>query len=562
MRVKEEATLKMNRWLAFGLVFALIISFCAVAAPVRAANRDAEAAAQELYQLGLFGGTGTKSDGTPEFELSRAPTRNEAVTMLVRLLGKETEAKSTTYQLPFKDVPDWAAPYVGYAYANGLAYGVGDGRFGGADTISATQYLTFVLRTLGYSSATDFSWDKAWELSDRLGITIGQYRSDTAFTRGDVAIVSRNALSAHLKGSTMTLLEAYHTNPQRQQPAQMVQQPQRPANSSFEVHFIDVGQADAALALCDGHAMLIDGGNAADSSLIYSYLKTHEVSYLDYIVCTHPHEDHVGGLAGALNYAKVGTAYCSMTAYDSSAFGNFVKYLSQQGKTITVPNAGDAFTLGSAAVEVLAPITSDASVNNMSIVLRVTYGDTSFLFTGDAEREEEQDILNAGYDLSSTVLKVGHHGSDSSSSYPFLREIMPQYAVISVGQENPYGHPTDNTLSRLRDADVKVYRTDMQGHIICKSDGETVSFTVERSAGADTLGNPGSKQTSAQQSGNAQTTIPTRSGGYVLNTNSHVFHYADCSSVSKMSEKNKAYFSGTREEAIAQGYKPCGICHP
>lgn len=274
-----------------------------------------------------------------------------------------------------------------------------------------------------------------------------------------------------------------------------------PQESSFEVHYIDVGQADAALVLCDGHAMLIDGGNAADSNLIYTYLKKHSVSHLDYIVATHAHEDHVGGLSGALNYATVGKAYCPVTSYDSKAFSNFVNNLSKQGISISVPKAGDYFHLGSAEVQILGPITSSGDANSTSIVLRIVYRETSFLFTGDAERAEERDILNAGYSLESTVLKVGHHGSDTSTTYPFLREIMPQYAVISVGKDNSYGHPTEDTLSRLRDADVTVYRTDMQGDIICTSDGKAVHFTVSRNANADTLGSIGSNST--------QTTPPT-----------------------------------------------------
>ena len=121
-----------------------------------------------------------------------------------------------------------------------------------------------------------------------------------------------------------------------------------PSDSSFEIHFLDVGQADAAVVLCDDAAMLIDGGNAADSSLIYAYLESHDIDYLDYIICTHPHEDHVGGLAGALNYATVGTAYCSMDDYDSKAFENFESYLAKQGKKIEIPFAGDTFSFGSA----------------------------------------------------------------------------------------------------------------------------------------------------------------------------------------------------------------------
>lgn len=253
------------------------------------------------------------------------------------------------------------------------------------------------------------------------------------------------------------------------------------AIAELQVHFLDVGQADAALVLCDNATMLIDGGNKGDSSLIYAYLKKHNVTHLDYIIATHAHEDHVGGLAGALNFATVGIAYCPVTEYDTKAFANFKKYLEKQNVEITIPSAGDSFTLGSASIEILAPINYEQSNhNNLSIVLKIVYGNTSFLFTGDAEREEEYEILDAGYDLKSTLLKVSHHGSDTSTTYPFLREVMPNYAIISVGKNNTYGHPTEATLSKLRDADVMVYRTDLNGTIICKSDGENITFTTSK----------------------------------------------------------------------------------
>ena len=215
-----------------------------------------------------------------------------------------------------------------------------------------------------------------------------------------------------------------------------------PQNSSFEVHYIDVGQADAALVLCDGHAMLIDGGNSADSSLIYAYLKHRSITFLDYIVCTHAHEDHVGGLAGALNYASVGTSFAPVAEYDTKAFQNFTKYLSNSGVSITIPNHGDTFDLGTAKCQIIGPVYPTDEPNNTSIVIKITFGETSFLFTGDAETEEERSIIDQGYDISCTVLKVGHHGSDTSTSYLWLRESSPDYAIISVGADNSYGHPT------------------------------------------------------------------------------------------------------------------------
>lgn len=347
-------------------------------------------------------------------------------------------------------------------------------------------------------------------------------------------------------------------------------------DSYFEVHFLNVEQGDASLVLCDGEAMLIDGGVAGKSDLIYAYLKEHNITHLEYIIATHADADHVGGLSGALNYATVDTAYCSVTEYDTKTFNSFVKYLGKQGKSIEVPKAGDTFTLGSADVKVLASYTGSDDSNNNSIVLRVTYGKTVFLFTGDAEREEEQVILDAGYDLSSTVLKVGHHGSKNSTTYPFLREIMPKYAIISVGKDNSYGHPTDDTLSRLRDADVKVFRTDLQGHIICASDGTTVTVTVQKNTDADTLVAPGftsSSPSKASSSASSKSSSPSSNASskpsedapkmdYVLNTNTKKFHYPYCSSVGQMKDKNKAYYTGTRDEVIAMGYDPCGKCHP
>lgn len=330
----------------------------------------------------------------------------------------------------------------------------------------------------------------------------------------------------------------------------------------LEVHFIDVGQADSALVLCEGESMLIDGGNAADSDLIYTYLKKLELEHLNYIVCTHAHEDHVGGLSGALNYATVDVAFAPVTDYTSKVFNNFKNNLEKQGKEITVPNAGDVFELGSAEVTVLGPVHESEDPNNTSIVLRVVYGETSFLFTGDAEREEEQDILETGRMLKSTVLKVGHHGSDTSTSYPFLREIMPEYAVISVGTGNSYGHPTEDTLSRLRDADVKVYRTDLQGDIICTSDGKNVTFTAGRNADMDTLASVGSNSIQQKETEAKAEAAAASEAEYILNTGTKKFHRPDCSSVEKMKEENKQSFTGSREDVIAQGYDPCGICNP
>lgn len=320
-----------------------------------------------------------------------------------------------------------------------------------------------------------------------------------------------------------------------------------PEDSTFSIRFIDVGQADAALVECDGHYMLIDGGNSSDSDKMYTILKQNQITKLDIVVGTHQDADHIGGLAGALNYATADTVLCPVTSHDTRAFESFKKYVEKNGNGIEVPGIGDRYELGSSTVTILG-VNGGNDSNESSILLKIQYGETSFLFTGDAGREAEQAVLDTGADLSSTVLKVGHHGSADSTTYPFLREVMPAYAVISVGRGNSYNHPTDAVLSRLRDADVEVYRTDLQGDITVTSDGTTVRFSTEKEA------------TEEEIMDSVQASLVEMD--YVLNTNTKKFHYPSCRSVKQMKEKNTAYFTGTRDEVIAKGYDPCGNCHP
>ena len=211
----------MKRLLSLLLVLAMSLSLLCT---VSAASPEATEAADALHDLGLFQGVGTNQDGTPNYDLDRAPNRYEAVTMLVRLLGKEEEAKAGAWKTPFKDVAEWANPYVGYAYQNKLTSGISADKFGGTGLVTASQYITFVLRALGYDSSTDFKWDAAWELSDKVGFTSGEYNASSAFTRGDVAIISYRALSAKTKGTEQTLQEALKQGSATSTPAQAVTQ--------------------------------------------------------------------------------------------------------------------------------------------------------------------------------------------------------------------------------------------------------------------------------------------------------------------------------------------------
>ena len=330
------------------------------------------------------------------------------------------------------------------------------------------------------------------------------------------------------------------------------------AESNLTIHFLDVGQGAAAIIQCDGEVMMFDGDSAGNSSFIYSYLQnTLGLEHIDVMVASHPHEDHIGGLSGALNACSVGTIYSPVTEYDSKQFSSLLKYAGKQGLSLTVPAVGDTFTVGSATATFLSPAKAYDNINDLSLVVRVVYGDTSFLFTGDAEWDAEHDMVDAGLELSSTLLSVGHHGSNTSSSYVFLREVMPEYAVISVGKDNSYGHPSEDTLSRLRDVGALVYRTDLQGTITCVSDGHSLSFETEKNVTADGL-----DRSMLIASAGPMSTFNQGKTEYVLNTRSKKIHLPDCASVDKMKEKNKAYSSETIEKLESQGYTPCGNCRP
>ena len=259
--------------------------------------------------------------------------------------------------------------------------------------------------------------------------------------------------------------------------------------SYFEAHFIDVGQADCMLLICDGQAMLIDAGNPDDASIIIQYLAEYNVKHLSYVVATHPHSDHYGSFKSVLRHVTVDTVYSPFKVTDVSGFNNFINYVHYSLRNeVIVPEVGHQFYLGSARVTVLGPLRTDYSdINDTSIVLRVEYGELAFLFTGDMEGEAELELVKSGANLKADVIKVGHHGSYSSSWYQFLREVKPTYGVISCGRDNEYGHPHETVLARYRDADVKLYRTDMQGHIVCRSnDGKTLTFTTQMNPDANT----------------------------------------------------------------------------
>ena len=323
------------------------------------------------------------------------------------------------------------------------------------------------------------------------------------------------------------------------------------AADTFTVHYIDVGQADSILLECGSEYLLIDGGNVDDGDYVVEYLLDAGVEELAAVVATHAHEDHVGGLADVLKTFPTEAVYAPTRTYSSNCFDQFVYYTGQQDLTIRIPQPGDTIPFGNVTITVLGPVKNYADTNNTSIVLLAQFKENRFLFTGDMETLAETDLLDSGADVKADVLKVGHHGSETSTSYRFLWEVEPAYAVISVGKGNAYGHPHEAPMSRLEDAEVTVYRTDKLGTIIAVSDGKEVSFSWSTDQSAfdiSGIGNASPTNSTAQ-------TRPAQV--HIGNVNSKVFHLPTCNSLP--SEKNRIQFE-SYQEAIATGYRPCSRC--
>lgn len=327
--------------------------------------------------------------------------------------------------------------------------------------------------------------------------------------------------------------------------------------ANLTISAIDVGQGDSILVqFPTGQNMLVDAGDSDHGQTVVSYLQSLKISKIDILVASHPHADHIGGVGDVLSAFSIGKVWDSGYDQGSQVQRRFLQTIKEKGIRYGIPKAGFSEKVGTARIDVLAPVRllsgTESDTNNNSLILRITYGKISFLLMGDAESEERATVSHWA---KSTVLKVAHHGSRNGTDIAFLRAVAPKIAVISVAAQNSYGHPHPETMTALKNAKVKVYTTATSGTVAVSTDGNTIHVysatavsTVPKASGA------------GEYIGMQAKLAPSKAPMVLIgNKNSHVFHRPTCSSLP--APKNRIMLS-SRDEAIAQGFRPCGRCRP
>ncbi len=318
------------------------------------------------------------------------------------------------------------------------------------------------------------------------------------------------------------------------------------------VHYIDVGQGDSVLLESNNDFVLIDAGEVEYGSTVCDYLKSRNVSSLDYVIATHPHSDHCGGLFEVLNTFETENFITTETDQQTKTWLDVLNAVVNSDTNYIDAQVSSTYSFGEATFEIMGPYGNEYDdYNNYSVIVKATCGKTSFLFTGDAKKAVEKEMLSHNADLKADVLKVGHHGSYTSTSDDFLSAVDPTYAVITCGKNNEYGHPHKETIDKLDDKGILTYRTDELGTIVASSDRSTIKFHF-----------PDEKPTSDVQTNKTQSTKDNdKSLSYIGNINSKKYHLSSCDGALNMNEKNKVYFD-SKEEAQNNGYTPCKNCNP
>lgn len=417
--------------------------------------------------------------------------------------------------------------------------------------------LLILLLTAGISALTNRTSEEAGRPAD---VLLSAEDADSEETAAEITVETKIETETEAETEQMPLLP-----------------------SEMKVHFIDVGQGDATLIQSGDAAMLIDAGDDTKGTLLQNYLQKQGVTKLDYLILTHPDADHIGGAPVIITKFEVDRVFMSNFEKDNKTYRKLIQALDDKRLSFETPAAGSRYRLGDAEVTILAPVKEYEDPNNASIALIVYNGENSFLFTGDAGEEAENDLLTQNTSVRADVYQAGHHGSRTSSSIAFMQAVNPAYAVISCKEGNSYGHPHAQTMNCFRERGMKVFRTDEQGSIIAVSDGSEITWNCAPSetwqagepvGGAAIEEQAGKQQSNTPENGNttADEAVPENGSAfaaesiqdnteltYVLNIRTMKFHRPDCSS---LPTTNRSDSSLGREEIMAQGYEPCKRCNP
>lgn len=329
------------------------------------------------------------------------------------------------------------------------------------------------------------------------------------------------------------------------------------------VHFIDVGQGLAILVQSGGENLLYDGGSRSHADEVVQYLKNQQIETIDYMISSHYDEDHLGGLVKCLNNFEVERILGSDYVHTSDLFNTFMNTATANAIIVEYPSVGDSFEFGTGSFTVMAPSGISKNSNDNSVVIRLTNGNNSFLFMGDAEETSEQDMISTGRSLDCDVLCVGHHGSASSTTWDLLEASTPSWAVVSCGSGNSYGHPTAETMGRLSDMGIPVFRTDDQGTIIALSNGETIGWNQDP-CNDYSSGNEKQNEDAASASSTAAAAVQDEPAAasdtqersvWISATGSKYHSVPDCGNMNP----NKA-IQESESQARSQGYEACKKC--
>lgn len=372
-------------------------------------------------------------------------------------------------------------------------------------------------------------------------------------TSGDVSQIDVTEKSQVLDNNTETGSDKTESSPGKDLEGEVA--PGITSNYGLmRVHFINVGQADSTfIELGNGQTMLIDAGEPHNASTIIKYIKDLQYSDIDFVVATHPHEDHIGGMADVLNSFTIGKMYMPKQVHTITAFDNTLDAIENNGIELYTAKAGvNVLKSGIIEIDILAPFAdSYSNINNASAVIRIRYGETVMLFTGDAEQEIEKLLLKS--DIDADVLKVGHHGAGSSSAPSFIKEVSPKVAVISSGGE--YGHPHSGTLTILNEVGADIYRTDEQGTIVVTAD-QNKKITVDKKASTVKENAPPVVVQPPVEKVQEEPPVSNKQSQVVYRTRTgKKYHRAGCSYL-------KSIIETTVSEAQAMGLGPCSRCNP